>query len=100
MGPPMRTHDLHSSDAETTASALAAVREKWSGWTPKPLVRLTFKDIVISPDGAYCASGGVEGAIKIWEMETGRLVRLLGNGDSSWLDCVAYSPNGRLIAAA
>lgn len=37
----------------------------------------TVRDIAISPDGRWIASGGVEGSLKIWEMDTGKIVKEL-----------------------
>lgn len=35
------------------------------------------RDIAISPDGRWIASGGVGGSLKIWEMDTGKIVKEL-----------------------
>ena len=34
----------------------------------------TVRDLAISPDGQWVASGGVDGKLKIWEITTGRAV--------------------------
>ena len=32
------------------------------------------KDISISPDGRWVASGGADGIVKIWELDTGKII--------------------------
>ena len=53
-----------------------------------------------SPDGARLASIGVDGAAKVWDAGTGNLVHSLsGDPDTVGYD-VAFSPDGRLLAAS
>ena len=33
------------------------------------------RDCAISPDGRWIASGGVDGIVKIWEVDTGKVVQ-------------------------
>jgi WD40 repeat protein len=50
-----------------------------------------------SPDGKSLATGG--GPPKLWDVDTGRLVRAFPSSDSRRLvDCVALSPDGRILA--
>ena len=35
------------------------------------------KDCAISPDGRWVASGGVDGLVKIWELDTGKIIEEL-----------------------
>ena len=53
--------------------------------------------IAYSPDGKYLASGEND-TIKIWDIETGRVVRTL-TGDLSWASSIVYSPDGKYLAA-
>jgi WD40 repeat protein/DNA-binding SARP family transcriptional activator len=53
-----------------------------------------------SPDGKLLASIGVDGTAKIWSADTGELVRSLsGDPDTVGYD-IAFSPDGRLLAAS
>ena len=64
----------------------------------------TLNTVAFSPDGALLASrepAGVlkpEGALKLWDVATGREVRTLG-GPGRGLRAVAFSPDGRRLAA-
>lgn len=59
----------------------------------------TVADIAFSPDGRRIASAGWDGAVKVHEVATGKLVYTLpGFGD--WAEAVAFSPDGTLLASA
>ena len=59
---------------------------------------MSIEAIAYSPDGAYLASGSNDNTIKIWEVETGRLLRTLtGHTDSVY--SVSYSPDGKYVAS-
>ena len=54
----------------------------------------TVKVVAFSPDGKYALSGGGEGAIKLWEIATGRELKTVGiNSDT--ISCIDISPDGR-----
>lgn len=50
-----------------------------------------------SPDGAYLLTGCEDGSAKLWDADTGSLVRIFGV-DTDALSAVAISPDGRLLA--
>jgi WD40 repeat protein/serine/threonine protein kinase len=55
--------------------------------------------LAFSPDGHQIATAGCgEAGVKIWDTATGRLISDLP-GHPGHLHCVAYSPNGRLLAS-
>ncbi|MGP1414934.1 MAG: eIF2A-related protein [Treponema sp.] len=58
----------------------------------------TIESIAYSPDGKYIASGSSDGTIKIWEAETGRLLRTL-TGHADDIYSVSYSPDGAYLAS-
>jgi len=54
--------------------------------------------VAFSPDGRLLASGGSDGAVRVWDVATGReLRRLEGHTDS--VQSVAFSPDGRTLAS-
>ena len=55
--------------------------------------------IAFSPDGRLIASGSEDHMVRIWQIETGRLVRRL-EGHSSIVTAVAFSPDGGAVASA
>lgn len=55
--------------------------------------------LAFAPDGLTLATSGYDGAVRLWDIATGRPLRMLGgaNGTVWTLD---YSPDGRKLAAA
>jgi WD40 repeat protein len=44
------------------------------------------------------ASGGWDGAIRLWRVSDGALLRTI-TGHTNWVNCIAFSPNGRILAS-
>jgi WD40 repeat protein len=55
--------------------------------------------IAVSGDGQVLASGGSDGKIKLWNLETGTLVRSL-TGHQGAVQALAISPDGRQLISA
>jgi hypothetical protein len=54
--------------------------------------------VAVSPDGRFIVSGSSDRTVKVWELESGRLLRSLeGHTDGVW--AVAVSPDGRFIVS-
>ncbi len=60
------------------------------------------RSVAVSPDGMAIASGSFDGTIKIWNLETGALIRTLtGHSDAGeMVSSVAIAPNGTLLASS
>ena len=54
--------------------------------------------VAVSPDGKTFASGGSDMPIELWELETGKLVRILTE-HSGTVYCVAFSSDGKTLAS-
>lgn len=58
--------------------------------------------ISFSPDGRLIAAGGYEGAIRVWDVSSGRLLYVLAHSDtqdSKFVNQVRFSPDSRIIAS-
>jgi WD40 repeat protein len=55
-------------------------------------------DIVFRRDGKQIISGGADGKIKYWEVETGECQRSY-DGHEEWVHAIAISPDGRRLAS-
>ncbi|MDH5576697.1 MAG: hypothetical protein OEY80_14520, partial [Nitrospirota bacterium] len=55
--------------------------------------------VAFSPDGLTLASGGTDRFIRIWDIETGRLLRSL-RGHTQVIREIKYSPDGQILASA
>lgn len=53
--------------------------------------------MAFSPDGKVLATGSADGLAKLWDLETGRVVRTLA-GHKGRIDSLAWSPDGKTLA--
>lgn len=60
---------------------------------------LTVQSVAWSPDGRLLAGGGNNMLVKVWNAQTGNLIRFL-SGHTDFVQGVAWSPDGANIASA
>ncbi|PMB47616.1 protein kinase [Fischerella thermalis CCMEE 5330] len=59
--------------------------------------------VAVNSDNQLLASGSSDTTIKLWDLESGKLLRSLGrwfSGHSSMVSSVAFSPDGEILASA
>jgi WD40 repeat protein len=56
-------------------------------------------DLAVSPDGTIVATSGYDGMVRLWDAESGRLLRVLV-GHDSYVYGMAWSADGRYLASA
>ncbi|OJJ45399.1 hypothetical protein ASPZODRAFT_69717 [Penicilliopsis zonata CBS 506.65] len=54
--------------------------------------------VQFSPDGSMIASGGADGAVKVWDTTTGKLIHTF-EGHLAGISTIAWNPDGALIAS-
>ncbi|MBN1524040.1 MAG: WD40 repeat domain-containing protein [Spirochaetales bacterium] len=59
------------------------------------------KSLMFSPNSRYFISGSLDKTIKLWDIANSKAIKSLSfKGWLDWVNCVAFSPDGKFIAAA
>jgi WD40 repeat protein len=61
--------------------------------------RGNFSCMALSPDGKQLATGGIDGTVRVWDVETGKLARAL-IGHQYYVYGLSWSPDGHTLASA
>jgi WD40 repeat protein/tetratricopeptide (TPR) repeat protein/cell division protein FtsB len=57
------------------------------------------RTVAVHPDGKLLATGGMDGAVRVWNLDTGEAISTLGTHPSK-VTSVAFNSDGRLLASA
>ena len=94
---------LVNAASETTAASAPPV-DFLEYWTTDCREVKTFRGhshgvwaVAFSPDGSTLASGGAERLVRMWDIETGRLLRSL-RGHTHDIRAVVFTPDGQALA--
>jgi WD40 repeat protein/serine/threonine protein kinase len=58
------------------------------------------RSVAFSPNGSRALSGSKDGIMRIWDLETGKELWRYPGGGGSWVDGVAFAPDGRQAYSA
>ncbi len=58
-----------------------------------------FLSVAVSPDGERLATGGVDGILTVWNIDTGEMVSQGIAPDKHFINAIAFSPDGERIIA-
>lgn len=93
----------YSQDGRNIASFGGGRIKVWESGSSTEAMTLrhggTVKDCGFSPDGQRIASCGTDGIVRIWELATGKLLRVL-RGHEAEVTSLAWHPKGGFIASA
>jgi WD40 repeat protein len=76
----------------------------WDFLQQRPLGTLTRFDsiytVAISPDGQLLASGDKQGVIKLWDLNSGTLIRTVPKAHSAAITKLAFTPDGTALVSS
>jgi WD40 repeat protein len=96
LGWPMRSEGMHiPAGNEVRVWDVVKGELVWKATYPHEV-----HSLALSSDGRLLASVGLDKRVRIWDAATGSQLRSLAAGARGWMECVAFSADGGVIAAA
>src|SRR5262249_58242566 len=87
-----------------TTMAVFLPEAAWAQATAEPKIRIEgpfnsgiVYSVAFSPDGKTLASGSGDNRVRLWDVNTGRLIRSFAEHGGT-VHSVAFSPDGKMIA--
>jgi WD40 repeat protein len=95
---------LYSASSESAFRPDRVSIRVWDLATGKLLRKFGDQDggagfLALSQDGKILASKGGDGSVWLWNAETGQLIRHCENEKATYSGCIAFSPDGTLLAS-
>ena len=83
------------------SSSIGVYRYDPQSFEELPLIEtgVYVRSLAFSPDSRLIAAGEENGGLRLWDARDGTLVRAL-DGHVGRVDCLAFSPDGQLLASA
>lgn len=81
-----------------TGNQIANFEHKISTGNSDEYSDVSAKSVAFSPDGKYLASGGSDGNVILWDVESKQLVRYFN--DYYWIWTIAFAPDGKTLASS
>ena len=53
--------------------------------------------VAVTPDSKYVISGSSDSRLKVWDLQTGSILRTLVTGHSDWVNAVAVTPDSKYV---
>jgi eukaryotic-like serine/threonine-protein kinase len=96
---------FHSDGTRLASAGPGRVVTLWDAATGQAIRRFTGHDstvveLAISRDGKMIASFGMDGTVTIWDTTTGSLLRTLKDDHGAGFGQIAFSPDGKTLAAS
>jgi DNA-binding beta-propeller fold protein YncE len=91
----------YSPDGQLLATGSENSLQIWGidGTVRNALSTLWTNGVAFSPDGKTLASGHLNNEVRLWDVSTGQLLKILA-GHESYVTSVAFAPDGRTLASA
>jgi hypothetical protein len=91
-------HNQHTTNPEGLDSLLEGLLFKVAEKNRLQGHKGSVNSVSYSPDGKTLASGSFDKTVKLWEVETGKLLQTL-KGHEGFVNSVSYSPDGKTLAS-